>query len=130
MSGNASGHGMVSLMIHPNIRFLELIFNEGSYDTIMLGIYTKFAKVYGEHVRLCLNALSLNLITGNTDHENQQNDLRLYLAKACESAISIVKTYAASDNAELFVRYGADVGPSYQANSVAVADLDYSIWFS
>ncbi|RSL42466.1 hypothetical protein CEP54_015471 [Fusarium duplospermum] len=74
----------------------------------MLDTYTKFAKAYGEHVRLCLNALSLNLITANTDHENQQNDLQLYLAKACESAISTVKTYAASDNAELFVRYGAD----------------------
>lgn len=81
----------------------------GSYDTIKLGIYSKLAKVYGEHVRLCLNALSLNLIATG-DNESQQNQiLRPYLARACEAAVAIVETYAGPGSTELLVRYGADV---------------------
>ncbi|EEU33849.1 uncharacterized protein NECHADRAFT_55924 [Fusarium vanettenii 77-13-4] len=74
-----------------------------------LGNYSKFAKVYGEHVRLCLNALSLNLLTAKGDHDNQADQLlQPHLTRACEAAISIVNTYAASDNTEFFVAYGAD----------------------
>jgi hypothetical protein len=68
--------------------------------------------VYGEHARLCLNSLSLNLLTANAlgDDQLQRNHLPMpYLAQACEAAVSIVQGYSESPGAESIVRYGGDV---------------------
>lgn len=82
----------------------------GSYDVIALGRYTKLVMIYGEHARLCLNSLSLNFITANTDDASQQNNVPInYLAKACESALSIVQAYVEPHGSDSLVRYGGDV---------------------
>ncbi|CAG7560653.1 unnamed protein product [Fusarium equiseti] len=81
----------------------------GSYDVIALGRYTKLVMIYGEHARLCLNSLSLNFITANTDDASQQNNVPIhYLAKACESALSIVQAYVEPHGSDSLVRYGGD----------------------
>ncbi|KAJ4265748.1 hypothetical protein NW764_015580 [Fusarium oxysporum] len=79
----------------------------GSYDAIALGTYTKLVTIYGEHARLCLNSVSLNLILSNANEESQQDKMP-YLARACEAAISIVQNQVDPSGPEPFVRYGAD----------------------
>jgi hypothetical protein len=64
--------------------------------------------IYGEHARLCLNSLSLNLILSSANEESQQDKIP-YLARACEAATSVVQNHVDSSGPEPFVRYGADV---------------------
>lgn len=92
----------------------------GSYDAISLGNYITLCKIYGEHIRLCLNSLSLNLLTGQgVDSTGGIHDILPCLERACESAVTLVQHYAQSVGAEPIIRYGGDVRvPSASANYI------------
>jgi hypothetical protein len=87
----------------------------GSYDAITLGKYTNLVKIYGEHTRLCLNSLSLNLITANVEEDGSRPHqvAAPCLARACEAAVALVQCYTDSSDAEPIVRYGGDVSVSW-----------------
>lgn len=108
-NGSVNGPGVVSLMIFSR-PILALTSYLGSYDAIELGKYTNLVKIYGEHARLCLNSLSLNLITANAEAGTRQNHAAAsYLARACEAAINLVQHYCEPSGTEPIVRYGGDV---------------------
>jgi hypothetical protein len=88
---------------------LELTFYLGSYDAVMLGKYTDLVKIYGEHTRLCLNSLSLNLIAANATANSESHLTISCLEKACEAAVGLVQYYVKSSDSEPIVRYGGDV---------------------
>ncbi|KAH3552971.1 hypothetical protein KXW20_001568 [Aspergillus fumigatus] len=80
----------------------------GSYDAVMLGRYTDLVKIYGEHTRLCLNSLSLNLLTANATANSENHITISCLEKACDAAVALVQYYVKSSDSEPIVRYGAD----------------------
>ncbi|UKZ91445.1 uncharacterized protein TrAFT101_006423 [Trichoderma asperellum] len=81
----------------------------GSYDAIALGQYAHLAKIYGEHARLCLNSLSLNLIMAGGEHESQQSHVAIScLARACEATVTLIQYYTEPSGAESVIRYGMD----------------------
>jgi hypothetical protein len=75
----------------------------------MLGKYIDLVKIYGEHTRLCLNSLSLNLLTADATANSENHVTISCLAKACEAAVALVQYYAKTSDAEPIVRYGPDV---------------------
>lgn len=85
----------------------------GSYDAVMLGRYTDLVKIYGEHTRLCLNSLSLNLLTANATANSENHITISCLEKACDAAVALVQYYVESSDSEPIVRYGADVSCCY-----------------
>ncbi|RAL08765.1 Zn(II)2Cys6 transcription factor [Aspergillus homomorphus CBS 101889] len=81
----------------------------GSYDAISMGKYITLSKIYSEHTRLCLNSLSLNLLAGTGTPRPLANPMMLSsLAKACESAMTLVQLYDQTGNGEAIIRYGGD----------------------
>lgn len=81
----------------------------GSFDAIGLGAYTRLCKIHGEHVRLCVNALALNLIAAE-DARGEESDPALLsrLTTACEAAMKLVQIHAGDDCLEPIARYGGD----------------------
>lgn len=81
----------------------------GSFDAISLGAYTRLCKIHGEHVRLCVNALALNLIVAE-DARGEESDPALLsrLTTACEAAMKLVQIHAGDDCLEPIARYGGD----------------------
>ena len=83
---------------------------KGSYNAIALGRYTNLVKIHGEHTRLCLNSLSLNLLTATIDDGNQQYQAASScLAKACEGAVALVQYFADPAGTDSIVRYSGHV---------------------
>lgn len=82
---------------------------DGSYDTIALDHYATLVKIYGEHTRLCLNSLSLNLVMTSPGNESRQNQLIVSsLGRACDAAVALVKHYCPTPGAESVVAYGGE----------------------
>ncbi|KAH9875146.1 hypothetical protein J1614_004636 [Plenodomus biglobosus] len=82
---------------------------DGSYDTIALDNYATLVKIYGEHTRLCLNSLSLNLIMTNAETESRKNQLIVSsLGRACDAAVALVKHYCPPSGGESVVSYGGE----------------------
>lgn len=76
----------------------------------MLGRYSTLVKIYGEHTRLCLNSLSLNLMTAQAGSDTRGSHVAVSsLARACEAAVALVQYYLESPATEPVVRYGGDV---------------------
>ncbi|PLB53258.1 putative C6 finger domain protein [Aspergillus steynii IBT 23096] len=79
----------------------------GSYGTISLGNYLVLCKIYGEHTRLCLNSLSLNLLASHEIDGTRELQVTLSsLTRACESAITLVQYFVESGRMESPIRYG------------------------
>lgn len=81
----------------------------GSYGAISLGNHAKLTQIYGEHTRLCLNSLSLNLFAAHAIDEDHQRDVAVpCLTRACEAAVAIVQLYTERSDTDTIIRFGPD----------------------
>jgi hypothetical protein len=72
----------------------------GSLRSIQLGHLATLAKLQAEHVKLCLNALTLRPEVVTEE---------VYLQKAAEAAITTIQTHAEMTKRDLILRCGVDV---------------------
>lgn len=94
-NGRPCGHGAVSA--------IPALLIPGSLRSIQLGKMATLAKLQAEHVRLCLNAMTLR-----PEIETEE----VYLHKAAEAAISTIQTHVEMTKRDHALRCGVDVSLS------------------
>lgn len=81
----------------------------GSYDAITLCTYRRLTRIYGEHLRLCLNSLSLNLLDAKGQERPQDGHLAVpCLARASEAAVALVRCFDQKPQADVAIRFGGE----------------------
>ncbi|WWC89934.1 uncharacterized protein L201_004863 [Kwoniella dendrophila CBS 6074] len=110
-SASASDTDVTNLLISLNTQ-LDAWDNRwtwsGSLDAIGLGKYKRLAKIFGAHVRLCVNSTPLTLLANTTSLLGLDSVLWQSLTRACEAAVTLVQIYADSSGENQIVLYGFD----------------------